>query len=474
MTALHSLKNHYLLEAVALSFTFCVAAGLIAEDKPKQKPKKPQANQKLVDIESALNAPSRLSFDDSNRISLADLFEKVADAHGVQIRIDKNIAAQLVNLREEMLVAEGEIPGSNRSAKNANIAATATPVIASPTATYVPSSVQVVGSSSPAYTGGPLNPTPLPAGTPYPVQVPSYSQPGPAAATLIGLPVASGTLGTIEEPAQPTTTLPSGTVNSQKPVVNEPLDVEVTDEENVEEILQLTSRTVEMLLETEITTVGLQHPGASLESVLMHALDHVSTLMDLVSLEGELPIPFRATHAYDLTLLIEKDHVLVTTVAAANLHKTTKVYSVSNLGEIDSETLANVITKTIRPWSWRSQINELVDQVSADWPESISIPKVNIDLTGVSTGDTTASSEGNDSTEIDLKSLRAMGQLLSSGTVAAAHAVISGTEILHYADPPTAVIETLPGMLVITQSQGAHREIEDLIDQLRNLQQQSE
>jgi hypothetical protein len=66
----------------------------------------------------------------------------------------------------------------------------------------------------------------------------------------------------------------------------------------------------------------------------------------------------------------------------------------------------------------------------------------------------------------ELLAMQAMGGLLSSGTRAAMHGTLSSVEILHYADPPTGIIEVLPGRLVISQSLGAHREIKDLLEQL--------
>jgi hypothetical protein len=47
-----------------------------------------------------------------------------------------------------------------------------------------------------------------------------------------------------------------------------------------------------------------------------------------------------------------------------------------------------------------------------------------------------------------------------------AHASLSAVEMVHFAEPPTGTIQTLPGKLIITQSQAAHREIADLLKQL--------
>ncbi|MCA9044057.1 MAG: hypothetical protein KDA69_07040, partial [Planctomycetaceae bacterium] len=63
---------------------------------------------------------------------------------------------------------------------------------------------------------------------------------------------------------------------------------------------------------------------------------------------------------------------------------------------------------------------------------------------------------------VAIASLKAIGSLMSTSTIAAAHTAVNTTEMLHFADPPTATMQVLPGMLVITQSQSAHREIEEL------------
>ena len=59
-----------------------------------------------------------------------------------------------------------------------------------------------------------------------------------------------------------------------------------------------------------------------------------------------------------------------------------------------------------------------------------------------------------------------VGNALINGLVTLLQVTLTSAEILHYAEPPTASIETLPGKLIITQSQAAHREIDDLLKQL--------
>lgn len=449
----------------SISFSLILSFTLITGEATAEK-RKGQKRRTVQSSEDALAQPCRLNFEGRERITLGDFINEVAEAHGLQIRIDKTLAGLFVAARESMLVAENEIPGPPKNRGDNEVRAVASKL-------SIPLPVQVVPvysqtnqtAGQPTYS---LAQTPPPINSAYPASTP-YTAPV----------AAPGDLGN-SQPIQPTV------IEAQKPVVAAKGDNSTSEEEEEELViaveeneepkqLQLNSRVIEMLLETEISTIGLNTADASLESVLTHALERVTTLYDAMMIEGEMPIPFTYTHAYDLTLLLEKDHVVITTVMAANLKKTTKVYSVKHLNGIEDEALMNVITKTIRPWSWRSQINSLVEQVSADLPETIEIPNIKFNLAGVVAGaENTSDSSESGTTTVDLAMLKAMGQLASSGAVAAAHTLISGTEMMHYADPPNADIELLPDMLVITQSQGAHREIQDLLDQLEAATEQAE
>jgi hypothetical protein len=68
--------------------------------------------------------------------------------------------------------------------------------------------------------------------------------------------------------------------------------------------------------------------------------------------------------------------------------------------------------------------------------------------------------------ELSAEDLANLGQLLTGGALAAVETAVNTFEIVHYGDPPTGVMEILPGVLVITQSQGAHREIAELLEDL--------
>ncbi|MCA8998840.1 MAG: hypothetical protein KDA80_17710, partial [Planctomycetaceae bacterium] len=184
---------------------------------------------------------------------------------------------------------------------------------------------------------------------------------------------------------------------------------------------------------------------------------------------------------------VQDQSVLITTRLEANLQKETRVYKLPRGSELDSEELAGVIRRTIRPWSWRSQVDEIIGKIEMKWPEgaTFKIPEgLSIDLTGngspiqiaqpyqnppgasPSPESTTTTNSVKVDPEASIKAMQAMGSLLSSSAIAFVHGLITSTEILHYADPPQGTIESLPGMLIISQSQGAHREIADLLEQI--------
>jgi hypothetical protein len=68
--------------------------------------------------------------------------------------------------------------------------------------------------------------------------------------------------------------------------------------------------------------------------------------------------------------------------------------------------------------------------------------------------------------KVSADTVAATGQLMAGGAVAVAHTIVAVMEIVHHGDPPTGVIESLPGILIITQSQAAHREIKELLYEL--------
>ena len=77
-----------------------------------------------------------------------------------------------------------------------------------------------------------------------------------------------------------------------------------------------------------------------------------------------------------------------------------------------------------------------------------------------------ATAEKKDADTLDAEQMAMLGGAVVNGLVTFTHATLNALEIMHYGDPPTGSIQTLPGKLVITQSQAAHREIAELLRQL--------
>ncbi len=132
-----------------------------------------------------------------------------------------------------------------------------------------------------------------------------------------------------------------------------------------------------------------------------------------------------------------------------------------------------MICQSVRPWSWRSRIDELGDQFKQSAIEipaekllplvesefSFETSKQGIELTATSTNNKMTGSD-------DLQQARMLGKALAGGFSAIAQATLNAAEVVHYADPPTGSIRVLGDKLIITQSQAAHREIAELLRQL--------
>jgi hypothetical protein len=230
------------------------------------------------------------------------------------------------------------------------------------------------------------------------------------------------------------------------------------------------------LLNTEINiaTIDLHH--VSIATALRHALEALPT-GDLGEEASGLPIALSNAGMFDYVL--EDDGLLITSRLKALTYKETRVYSVKHLKDLKPEQLAVVIRQSIRPWSWRSRIDDLGEQLRVGGPRIPSkalaaLFKSSVQLASAETGidvnvsDAPAdkSAAKPDAETLDSKEMAVLGDALVNGLVTFVHATLTTVEIMHYADPPTGSIQTLPGKLIITQSQAAHREIAELLKQL--------
>lgn len=232
------------------------------------------------------------------------------------------------------------------------------------------------------------------------------------------------------------------------------------------------SEKIDKLLSAEvpIRTVDLQH--ASVATVLRHTLDvlPIPTGAELL----EMPFPMTVTDACLADYLVEDDGLLITTRMAALAHKEIRVYSIKQFKALNAEELSKVIRQSVRPWSWRSQINDFGDQLRG----SIQVPaktlksmvQTGVQLAASEAGAIVSVSDEDEQPSLNEKSdaeeMSMACNAAVNGLVAFAHASLSGLQMFHYGEFPTATIETLPGKLIIRQSQAAHREIADLLKQL--------
>lgn len=225
------------------------------------------------------------------------------------------------------------------------------------------------------------------------------------------------------------------------------------------------------LIPIDIGTMNLR--TARIETVLKHVLGSIP-----ISASEATGMPIPLTHAMTLDYIIEEDGILITTHLQAMALKETRVYSVKNLKDYQPEQLSTLIRRTIRPYSWRAQFDDFGDKLkgvslpSATLASLVQTGMMMTDLEGVTVTATdngavpvTAPSlpQGPDVTEEQVK---AAGNALANVLVAFTHAGLLTVEMVHHGDPPTGVIEVLPGKLIVTQSQGAHREIAELLEAL--------
>ena len=245
--------------------------------------------------------------------------------------------------------------------------------------------------------------------------------------------------------------------------------------------------------EVDIRNVDLNR--VSVATLLRHALEALPSGDPDDRGSGS---PIVQTEASLFDYLVEDDGLLITTRMKVLTAKETHVYSLKNLKDITPDQLSAVIRQSVRPWSWRSRIDDLGNQLKTGGPRipekalasaiksgiqlataEIPIPGLSLGAAGPSPppadkkdkadGHCTCPPSGGQKTEetADAQELALLGDALANGLVVLAHTSLTALEIAHYADPPTGSIQILPGRLIITQSQPAHREIAELLKQLQ-------
>jgi hypothetical protein len=277
----------------------------------------------------------------------------------------------------------------------------------------------------------------------------------------------------------PATCCPSGSCPADCPVASCcPKSSGKECEDNVAAALTAASG-IDSLRLTPVSVEGLALEDATIESALTQMLEILTPPGSADELGAEIGLPVRLTCANDLGYLVVDDGVLVTTRMNANLRKETRIYRVPVIPNCPTERVAQILTHTVRPWSWRSQVNEMAEKLAS----KCATPNVlgslvqgyystAIQMAGgvppqpVANG-AAACPAGTASNDALSQAAAGVGQLAIHGAATLFQGGLSALEMVHHGDPPTAVIETLPGMLIITQSQAAHREIADFLEQLQ-------
>jgi len=458
---------------------------------------KPAPNAQAVpksgrrNLEAQLLAPADLDFGPRQRISAREVLDQLHERHHLSIRFDVPTLASLFG-SEPVALKRSQVAGQpfpsacyvgNEVAvqrySNAPVVASA-PVVSAATAPAAPSST-VPAAAAPASTAAPA---------------PSAASAAPAVAAPVRITDPAPALSKDGSAPQPL-----GESNSEP--LSQPESVPPTKSEKSPEPKEMLTH----LLDVEIDVQMIDLKSVSVATVLRHVLDAAPLPAGAEDFLG-LPIPL--TNAMLLDYLVEADGLLITTRMRALTHKETRVYSVKHLTGLPSEQLARTIRQAVRPWSWRSQITDMGDQLKGTPlpPETLgAILKTGALLVGSDLGTTLtiadsvpvptvgapvpfavpsevsspvpyatpqlADSDGappaynkKESQTDETKAAAMVGNAMVNGLVTFLQATLASLEMFHYAEPPTATVQTLPGKLVITQSQTAHREIAQLLEQL--------
>ena len=443
-------------------------------------------------LEATLHEPAALEFSSDKPVTVGDILDQLHRQHGLSIRFDVPTFSALYGIgpstTQHMNIGVGRTEDFSLSATTAG-------ETLHPPKYIAPGSAAATSPDSPATTrpvSSRRTPEPVvraqaPAGAKAPPQPLESQANHNETATNPGAAVKPAS-GAYPPPAaeQPIDRrirdlLPQGTeaeVNNEKLPPAKPEPQLCPDHNRSEpgcEAPETFQSFLDQALKTEVDVRQVDLQSVSVATALRVALEALPAA-DIDDDTSGLPIPL--TEAAQFDYLVEHDAVLITTRLKALTHKETRVYSVKHLKDFSATQLATVIRQSVRPWSWRSRIDEMGDQLRAG---TAHIPAKTLgsvlkagyqmaaDATGVSlaTDQSEEKSDAKKSGELsDAEQAEMLGNAVINSVVTLAHTTLTALEIAHYADPPTGSIQTLPGKLIITQSQAAHREIADLLKQL--------
>jgi len=118
---------------------------------------------------------------------------------------------------------------------------------------------------------------------------------------------------------------------------------------------------VDAILSLPVSVRSVDLKNVTVATALRHALDGVPPSM--ISSELVLIVPMKLTEASTLDYMVENDGLVITTRLNAQTIKETRVYSTKRIKDCKPEEISKVIRQAVRPWSWRSQINDLGEQM---------------------------------------------------------------------------------------------------------------
>lgn len=469
-----------------------------AEKSSPAAPLSKQRRERRAKWNNALQAPANLTVDAGESLTLGELLQRVQQQHGLPVRIDLPHVLPMASMAEMTMVRLTPKRSGNQTVTLPPVSGLL-PYAGPPTYAPSPAGGSTYYAPDVAYpTPGPerlldrsgnLPPavTPLPADAPPQRPAVAYK---PAAlsedAEEEAAPVSAIQAEVISESTEkiPPATLSKPTAKSDTN------DEKESDRNDAGKLVQLM---LGELLKTPVDNALITQTEATVEDVLRQAFDRSFPLQALLnaSLSEEVPMLTSLSRATEWDLLVQDDGVLLTTRLNANLHKETRVYSTRNLektASLKAEDVARVLTRTVRPWSWKKNFPEAVTAAkpakeakpATKTGAKISVPKIDLSMLGLllssrsmlpqhirlasdevlnATGVPASTAENVELTEEQL-------ELLGRAWDGLFQVAVSSIQVIYHADPPTGVIEVLPGMLVISQSQSAHREIADLLEQL--------
>jgi hypothetical protein len=350
------MKRHLFVVGMCLGF---VSSAIAADPPQKGKASAkaavpPRVISGRTQLEALLLSPANLDFEGRKQVTVREVLDQLHQQHQLSLRFDTPTLAAMLDKSSQTpayhpaQVAAGYMaplgfpaycPGGSCPTGIAHVQGyrSSEPVYCAP-ACQAPADA----SAKAAPAGGPI------AATAAVCAAPAATAPTVAVAQAAASPPVFPAPFSAGTPQQALlAALPEG---PPPPVVPTPETSETP--KGIQEIL-------EELLETELDIQTLDLSRVSIATVLRQALDAAPTAQS----DEMSGMPILMTNAALLDYLIEDDGLLITTRMKALSTRETRVYSIKHLRDLPAEQLSKTIRQSIRPWSWRSQISDLGEQL---------------------------------------------------------------------------------------------------------------